>query len=252
MELVSRRIDHNWVEFPVYTIEEAGGLNLGAVPWRDAKAGQWGITDDGYVMECKLCRGYQSWNGWRDTFSRFTAGRVWHSRKKPFNFMEIHFNKGYGYTSGASVKDAALKRGVIKTLVHQAAIQRVTKGICDYKQLAKVLRHDDDPYYAILKVKRFLLGERGKKMVREEIERLLVDGGMTIADWVKLGERAFEKADAENDVTEMRRIWEKWGGFLAIKEAHRDISPVEGHKVLDAITDDLKQLPAAKGSANEQ
>ena len=248
MEIVPRMVDHVRVEFPVYTREEAEGLGLDAVPWRDAQVGQWGITDDDYVMECKFRREYISWNEWPDTYHRFTGGRAWGSRKKPFNFEEIHANGGYATASGKRYDgEYNLTRTITKTLVHQAALQRVSKGIYDYKQLAGVFRHGNDPYYAFLRVKRFLLSKRGKQLVREQIEKIMIGGGMSVADWIDLGKRAFEKADGKNDVAEMRRIWEKWGEFLAIKEAHtREFSPIEGQKVLDAVSEDLKQLPGAK------
>lgn len=250
MELVSRRINNVWTEFPVYTRGEAEELGLDAVHWRKAQPGQWGITDDGYVMECKFRKRYTMESGCSNTYLRFTAGTKWMGHKKPFNFEEIHANKGYCQASGKTFREGQFARGVVKSVIHQAAVQRISRGIFDYVQLAKVFDHDGKLSFSLPQVKKILHSKKGKRLVRKEVERLLIGGGMTVADWIKLGERAFEKADEEDNVSEMRRIWEKWGEFLAIKESHMgEISPAAGHEVLDAISEDLKQLPA-KGVTN--
>jgi len=246
MELVSRKIGGEQVEVPVYTLEEAEELGLDTVPWKEARVGQWGITDDGYAMECRSCKDYVSATGWKDTYRVFTAGVCWGSCKKPFNFERIHANRAYSAVSGDKWQDVDFRRIVVKELIHQAALQRITRGVYDYKQLAGVYRHDGDPYYGMGKVKWLLRSRKGKELVRTEIEKIMIGGGMSVADWIELGKRSFEKAAEKDDVVEMRRIWEKWGEFLAIKEAHtRELSPIAGQTVLDAVSEDLKQIPAS-------
>lgn len=82
MEVFRRLYQRKVREFVVYPLDEALEKELKPVPWRDAQAGNWAITDDGFVVEClarsehdEVIRGKKK--GRRRTLFAFSIARIW-------------------------------------------------------------------------------------------------------------------------------------------------------------------------------
>ncbi len=245
METIRRRIKGILQDVPIYTLEEAEERGLDMVPWKDVQEGQWAITDDGYVAECLSRRTYDDnkKNGIRD-YIRTTCGSFWNSNKSPFSFEERRATKTYNTHNTEPWIDRQAKTNVTRILVHAVVVMWLSNKPIDYDVLANIYSQKNTGKGAAIRyIRQILKSPRVKEMIRKEIEKELLDQGMSIKNWMELGMEILNKARQNGNLPEMRRVWKEFGEVLQVKEHEsRQIPLGKGTLVLDAVSEDLKKV----------
>ena len=103
---ITRKINGKTGKYPVYTKEQAQDKKLDYIYWRQAKIGDWGLTDDGYVAECYDRKNYTDKNGRVKTFVKLTCGVGWDSGFSKINFLTNHEYGVYSKTNPKRTWDA--------------------------------------------------------------------------------------------------------------------------------------------------
>ena len=254
METIRRRLHGVLQDIPIYTVEEAEEQGLDTAPWREAQAGQWAITDDGYVTQCLSRKTYyDKYKDRSQDIISMTCGRLWISENKDFSFEERKANRSYYSSNPLPWGERGVRTKKIKMLVHAAAVMWLSSKPLDYNKLADLFYpYSSERVAAIHNVKKLLRSPKVEEMIRKDVERELLGHNMTVAAWLDKGIQILKKAEEKENLTEMRLMWQQFGDILRIKEDQtRELAPGLGNVTIDAISEDLKKLPANGGPSGE-
>lgn len=152
----------------VYEKKEADEQNLQYTHWKEAKIGEWCISDDGFVAKVLDRRVFKKGEMVILPYTRSFCGKN----------DKILFSKCQNYTNlnGKSWQDAEIKKKRAKNTIRVAAMMTLT-GTLDYEKLGQIYRPDQRIPAAT--VKRFLKQRETQAMIREEIATQLVESGLT-------------------------------------------------------------------------
>src|SRR5690554_2365459 len=110
MDTFVRTIDGRPRTCHVYTEAEARAEGLSFVPWREARPGDWALTDDGYVGECLRRQEYTDPSTKTPrVFLTFTFARVWAGPKARLSYAERRDKGGFYLQKAESWIDAELR-----------------------------------------------------------------------------------------------------------------------------------------------
>ncbi len=214
MDIIRRRIGGQAREFKVYTQDEADRLGLEYVPWKQAEAGQWALSDDGYAAECLISKAYSGRDGQLSRNVKLPFGTQWVTRYGKLEYLPHKASESFTHTSTRSWRAKEERRRWLQNAVKVRAAQELGKQRRNWKEVSKA--YSPDAPIPIEKVKRLFRYNRVKEMVRREIEAEIVGDGMNVFKILELGKEILAKAEAKGDVSEMRRIWEIYGDILGV------------------------------------
>jgi len=227
--------------YNIYTEEEAIERKLSIVSWRDAKKGEWGLTDDGYVAECLNRRKYGKRNNVVFPFGQaFTGGHA----KGRLEYMPHKLSGSYSMVSAKPAWMTKKGKSMYKRFVTLYVLMSL-EGKIDYDKLGKSLGNDEAK--PAVKAKSLLKKEWVQEMVSDEIKKHLkkkdIDEGSVI-DMIK---KAYSVAEDKNDPSNMLRASENFINILGMKASTRDIGP--DHMELEGVS--LEQIADALDPAKE-
>ena len=187
----------------IYTKEEAEGEGLSFVPWREAKTGAWGLTDDAYVAEVVRVGEYRRRGKVRRHVVLSFASR-WDSPGALFLFTP-HRDKGrFGGTAPRAWIQVEVGKTRLKTAVKTYVQMLVSGEGIDWKTLGKVYRSDQKrPEQTIRKL---LKQEVVKQMVDAELEGVLKAKGVTKEYVLDLYKEAVDIARANGEGEAIRKV----------------------------------------------
>ena len=232
--------------YNIYTLSESRKKNIACVPWRDAKKGEWGLTDDGYVAECLNRRVYNKRNN-----IVFPFGQAFTSKtsKGKLEYMPHKMTGSYSMVSAKPAWMTKKGKDVYKRFVRLYVIMSMS-GKVDYGKLGKVLGNEAIP---VAKAKSLLKKEWVQEMVNEEIKKHLgkkdIDEG-TVIDMIK---KAYDVAEEKNDPSNMLRAGENFINILGMKATakqdipdHMQLESVSLESIQDAL-DPAKEVKSLDG-----
>ena len=204
---IKHRKPKGTIEYSIYTKEEADSLGLSYVYWKDAQAGQMGITDDDYVGEC-IRRWESRYKGGRIVFTAVTfpmgTGVVFSTgRLRRLKYLEKQRNDIYYFGNkpdklnkpGITVKESVVCAKVyVLTMNHMWAYKFVRPWMTD-----KQCEHWGNA---------FINTKRGRQMIREEIKLLLEDMGYKDEQVIELLAEALNMARKSKNCTNFNRAVE--------------------------------------------
>lgn len=189
--------------YEIYTKEEADAKGIKYVYWKDAKEGDWCLSDDGYVGQVRMIREYD-----RGIKYRTSMGIGWVSKSK---------NKGgkleYTNQTPRDVRESRTFR--VRNAVKLYAMMLMYGGEIDWERIAKALAKRNPIPKAT--VKRTFRGEAIQRMISEELRKLMEAEGMTESKAYELLNIAAEIAIQKGDP----------GSLIKIAE---NLQEVYGHK----------------------
>ena len=109
MEVIERKLKKYGFElrpFNVYTASEANSKNIAYKPWRECLPGDWGLTDDDWVVEC--LDQYKSGGAIQLMFS---CGRVWVNKYSRLEFTPRLTTRNFYGTTSDSWQAEEMKKG---------------------------------------------------------------------------------------------------------------------------------------------
>ncbi len=213
--------EYYFEEYLIYTQKEADKHKLHYKPWQECQAGDYGLSDDGYVAVCIKRREYG-----KKTNYVFPFGQVFSGRNRKLLYEPHRKTGSYTAITAKSFQEQAKGKRQYKNFVKAYAIQFIT-GSLDYEQLGKIFSPTDQNPTA--KTKNLLKKGYVKEMIDEELRSILtkkeVDEG-TVLDMIK---KAHDVADGKADPANMLRAAENLMKILGMTDRKKpQVHEIEG------------------------
>ena len=244
MDIVKRRVDGKAQEYKVYPLEEAIKLNLNVVPWKQARVGDWCLTDDNWVTECIRKRNYVDRDGKKSVSWTFSFTRVWSRSTHKLEYLPLRFT-GRHY-SGADWQETEAKKTRTKNVV-KVYVKQILQGKVDFSELGRVYRPDQKIPAAT--VRRLFRQDRIKEMIDKELDEIMAKRGLT-REWVMATiKRAVEVAELDNQPASMLKGADMVAEYLEIKpdaKAPKMIEAGFSRELIESIDSANKELEPSK------
>jgi len=191
-------------EYAVYTQEEADSAGIGYVHYKKATtAGEWVLSDDGYVAQIIRVNGPYSFRGRPKYEFILPYCRVWSTgSKRQLNYEEFREAGVYSWHSPKRSYEYSLAGKRFKEALKQYAFLYVTqKGVLSQEQLSEIgnlYRPDQKiPEATFLRAVRT---KTGKAMLRSELTGLMAEHGITPAHVITQHQKIIEDALASGQL----------------------------------------------------
>jgi hypothetical protein len=211
-EFVRRKLRTGIKEFEILDEVEAKERGLTPLPWRTGKAGDWVMTDDGYVCLCLDRKTYRKRTSSQDMVI-LAFCRQWVS-PKPLKYLAYKTTKAWGGTSPTPWVVVEARKTRTKNMVKIFVKMMLNKNI-DYTKLGLVYRPDQRIPAAT--VRRLLRQEEIKKMVDAELNAVLSKNGITRESVIQMYLDAARIAKENAKAGELRAIASDLADYLEMK-----------------------------------
>ena len=231
------------VKYMVLREEEATKKGISYKHWREAKEGGYGASDDGYVSQVISKRVYTSSSGRDSIYLRFPWGYTFFNPKYPSKKLVVAGRKTNVTFTGKSYIEVQSGQDKMKTLAQMFALKP------DYDLAIEwALGAVTSPQRR--KWKRTMKSEVFKKMVREELQKLLLEHGLTEKYTLDLLEDAVKIAKDKKDVPSMMRAVENLQDMHGMKEKFmaKTVDKIESKSVsmIDDIVKEESHIEASR------
>jgi hypothetical protein len=210
-DIVRRKLRDGIREFEILSKEEASDKGLSVVGWRDAKPGEWALTDDGFVCECldrkTFVRGRHS-----QDLVVLSFCRQWVT-KTPLNYLAYKGAGAHG-TSPTPWVILESRKTRTKNMV-KVFVQMMLNHNIDYTRLGIVYRPDQRIPAAT--ARRLLKEEVIKKMVDIELSKVLSSNGITKESVIQMYLDAAKIAKENGKAGELRAVASDLADYLEMK-----------------------------------
>ena len=231
------------VKYKVLREEEARQEGLPYSHWREAEEGDYGSSDDGYVSKVISKRVYTSTSGRDSIYLRFPWGYTFFNPKYPSKKLVVAGRKTNVTFTGKSYLEVQSGQDKMKNLAQMFALKP------DYDLAIEwALGAVTSPQRR--KWKRTMKSEVFKKMVREEMQKLLHEHGLTEKYTLDLLESAIKVAKDKKDVPSMMRAVENLQDMHGMKEKYmaKPVDKIESKSVsmIDDIVKEESHIEASR------
>jgi len=230
--------------YKVYKQKEADKLDIGYKYWKEAEIGDYGLTDDKYVAKVINRKAYKSNHSKPNIYLRFPWGYTFFNPK--YSNKELHAGgrKSNQTFTGKPHLEVISKQEFMKSLAVMYAIRP------DY-DLAIDWVFDNVSPKKRRKFKRIMKTEVFKKMVREELQIILKDHGMTEDFTLDLLDEVITLAKTKKDVTNLMRAIENLQDMHGMKDKHMvkttdKIEATSTTRLIDDIREEENKLEAER------
>tara|TARA_R110002012_G_scaffold312393_1_gene523068 strand:- start:8681 stop:9448 length:768 start_codon:yes stop_codon:yes gene_type:complete len=206
MDYLTRRLKVNNYEdmtYPVYTKEEADEKQVTYKPWKKCIAGDFGLSDDGYVAECIARNQYKT-----SIELQFSFGRMWISNKARLLYEPRRLSGNYATVSTASFEYLEGKHARTKRAVDIYTRMLLGGNSIDWSIIGKAYRPDQKR--PDLTAKRLFKQEAVKNMVDKKIDKALKEKGITEGEVLDVIADAITLARTKEDPGTMLRGAEQY------------------------------------------
>lgn len=200
-DILRRRLKGGFREFEILSEGEGRERGLQDIPWRVGQPGQWVKTDDGYFCQCLDRKTFHKRKTPQDlvilSFCRQWVGPM------PLNYLAYKTAQSWGASSPTTwvVYESRKKR--TKTMV-KVFVHMMLNHTIDYHRLGIVYRPDQRIPAAT--VRRLLKEEVIKKMVDDELSKVLSNKGITKESVLDMYLKAASIAEHNEKAGELRAI----------------------------------------------
>lgn len=226
--------------YPVYTEKEAKVEGIDYTHWKEAVKGKWAVSDDGHVSKVITVRTYPSDRDCTTTYIKMPWGYVMHNtRYKNQKFLAAGRSTPHTFSG----KSQLMVRAGQDKMKNLAMAEALTMN----KDLAIDLAIGSTTPPQRRKWKRHMKSEVFRNMVRNELQNLLSDHGMTEDYTLELLEETIGLAKDKKDVTNLMRAVENLQGMHGMKEKDKvkTTHQLEGtvtRKLLDQMAEEERKL----------
>ena len=196
------------VEYTYYTEEEAQELGLNYKKnWQEAQVGDWLLTTDGYVVQCLRRETYNDKYPNLRTRDAITIPNKswWTNGKSCYLFKKRDWDALFGREKFA--------REFVTTYVTMRF-----QGKVDYNKLGMFSRTKEA--VPALFAKKTLKLRSIKKMISEEIERVLTENGVTKAFLIEKWKAAMEMAEEKKNPSIMLKAFDSMKDVVGLINRH--------------------------------
>ena len=235
--------DQGLVTYKIYRKEEANKNGINYKYWKEAEAGDYAISDDDYVSKVIKKTSYDATDGRTSVYMRFPWGYTFYNPKYPSKKLVVAGRKTNVTFTGKSYIEVQSGQDKMKNLAlmfalkpdYDLAIEWAIGAVTDSQKR---------------KWKRTMKSEVFKKMVREELQNLLHEHGLTEKYTLDLLEDAIKMAKDKKDVPSVMRAVENLQDMHGMKEKFmtKTVDKIESKSVsmIDDIVKEESQIAASR------
>lgn len=245
---INHKGDKEPTTYTIYREEEAKRKGITYVYWKDAGAKEYAISDDGYVAMVLSRREYASNHDIPNTYLRFPWGYTFFNAKYPSKKLNVKGRKTNVTLSGKSYIEVQSGQDKMKNLAtmfalkpdYDLAIEWAMGAVTDQERR---------------KWKRTMKSEIFKNMVRDELQALLQDHGLTEKFTLDLLENVISMAKDKKDVTNLLRAVENLQDMHGMKDKHLikttdKLEATSTTKLIDELREEEQKLVATRTTFN--
>ena len=225
--------------------EEADSENIQYRHWKKAGEGEYGISDDNYVAKVISKSVYNP----TSVYIRYPYGYTFFNPKYESVSLKASGRKSNTTISGKTQWEVLSNGQKMKNLA------MVYAQTMDYN---KAIEHVLDNPTNNQKVmwKRRMKKEKFKDMVRDELQKLLKEHGLTEDYTLQLLEETIRKAKDKGDVTNLMRAVDNLQDMHGMKDKHQvktveQIEATSNTKLIDELREEEEKLIATKTTITE-
>ena len=241
---IKHKGDKQPTTYKIYREEEAIDDKIEYRYWKEAGAGEFAISDDGYVAKVISRREYASNHDTPNTYLRFPWGYTFFNNKYPSKKLKVRGRKTNTTFTGKSYIEVQSGQDKMKNLATMFALKP------DYDLAIEwALGAVDDTERR--KWKRTMKSEIFKNMVKNELQALLQEHGLTEKFTLELLETTISMAKDKKDVTNLLRAVDNLQEMHGMKEKHlvKTTDKLEASsttRLLDELVEEEQRLIATR------
>src|SRR5210317_727358 len=203
--------------FRVYTKAEAKENGLTWKHWGEAKEGEFGISDDGYIAECIYRKEYKD-----KVEYTYPYGRQWLTAWGKLEFEPHWKSNNFSTVSTKSYNDLEVqKRGADLAMDAYIAFKMAGK-LPNWDTIGKLYRPDQqNPAIA---AKRLFKTKQVKKMIQDKLKDVLTDKNIDEGFVLDVIKDAIEVAKVKEDSGNMIRAAKELSEFLDMKPKTKQVT----------------------------
>ena len=243
---IHQKGDKNPSRYHVYKKSEAQELKIQYKYWRDANEGEYGVSDDGYVAKVITRSVYKPIS----VYVRYPYGYTFFNPNYATTKLKAGGRMANNTISGKTHWEVLCGQQKINNLA-MAYAQTMDYG----KAIGIVL---DNPSRNQERMwKRRMKTENFKDMVRDELQKLLQEHGMTESFTLELLEETIKKAKDKGDITNLMRAVDNLQDMHGMKDKNlikttESIEATSNVKLIDELREEEEKLIATKTTIKEE
>ena len=229
--------------YSIYSREEADTQDIPYEHWKEVKAGQYALSDDGIVALVISKKTYPHRESGSDTiYLRFPWGYHMFQPKYKTTKLNAQGRRTPHTLTGKSQLEVRAGQDKMKNLA-MAYAQTMDYNLSIDMALGSTTPRDNRKW------KRHMKSEVFKKMVRKELEELLLGHGLTKDNTMDLLNETIEMAKSKKDVTNLMRAAEKLMDLHGMNDKQKTVTTqsleaVETRRLIDDIAEEERKLIA--------
>ena len=232
--------------YKIYRQKEADNENLEYKHWREAKEGEYGVSDDEFVAKVISKSVYNP----SSIYIRYPYGYTFFNPKYSSTKLKASGRKANNTISGKTQWEVLTNGQKMKNLA------MVYAQTMDYDKTIEHVLENPSNNQKVMWKKR-MKKERFKDMVRDELQALLKDHGLTEAYTLELLEETIKKAKDKGDVTNLMRAVDNLQDMHGMKDKHlikttEQIEATSNTKLIDELRETEDKLIATKTTVTEE
>ena len=238
--------DKSPTTYTIFDKKEADSKEVDYKHWRKANAGEYGLSDDNYVAKVISKSKYKP----TSVYIRFPYGYTFYNPKYSSSTLRASGRKSNNTISGKTHWEVLSKGQNMRNLA------MVYAQTMDYD---KAIDHVfDNPTKSKRQTwKHRMKKENFKNMVRDELQKLLQEHGMTEAYTLELLEETIKKAKDKGDVTNLMRAVDNLQDMHGMKEKHlikttESLEATSNVKLIDELREEEEKLIATRTTTKEE
>ena len=233
-------------QYIIYNRKEADEKELQYKHWKEANEGEYGLSDDNYVAKVISKSVYKP----TSVYIRYPFGYTFYNP----NYTSVRL-KASGRKSNSTISGKTnwevLSNG--QTMKNLAMVYAQTMNF------DKTIDHviDNPSNNQRVMWKRRMKKEKFKGMVRDELQKLLSEHGLTEDYTLDLFEKTIQTAKAKGDVTNLMRAIENLQDMHGMKDKHlvkttEQIESTSNVKLIDELREEEEKLTATRTTIKEE
>jgi hypothetical protein len=226
--------------YNIYRQKEADNRDLEYRYWREAKEGEYGLSDDNYVAKVISRAIYKS----SSVYIRYPYGYTFFNPKYSSVLLKASGRKSNTTISGKTNWEVLSNGQKMKNLA------MVYAQTMNYDEAIKHVLDNPTNNQKIMWKTR-MKKEKFKDMVRDELQALLKEHGMTEEYTLDLLENTIQTAKAKGDITNLMRAVDNLQDMHGMKEKHlvkttEQIEATSNTKLIDELRETEEKLIATR------
>ena len=236
--------------YEIYTEEEASKEGLEYSHWKDAREGEWALSDDGFVSKVIKRKSYKGTDKIDNVYLRFAWGYTFYNPRRGGGSLKVKGRKSNTTMTGKRPIEVKAKQKKMQNLAMVYAQTMNTDETIE-KVCGEVTSNENR------RVKRYMRTEVFKGMVREELAKLLSEHGMSEDYTLDLLSSTIKKAQDKGDVTNLMRAIENLQDMHGMKDKHLvkttdTLEATSTTRLIDELREEENKLLATTTTIKEE